>query len=124
MVDTKISAFTLGDPPQVTDELVAARAGTNVKLSVGEIFQTALSNINKVKVLYEEGVDYTTGLSTQLPLPFEVTAQENIEVYFSGLYQNTSEWTLITGGSPSVDFAPSTIPANVSKIEVVILNKT
>lgn len=37
MSDTKISALSAGTPAQATDELPAARAGTNVKLTVADL---------------------------------------------------------------------------------------
>jgi hypothetical protein len=119
MPDTRITNLTDGGVGQSTDELVINRGGLDRKLSVGNI----LVNVAKTLRVFVDGVDFTAGISTTLPLPVDAVVEDNLEVYFNGLFQESTEWTITTGGSPSVNFS-SPIPASVTRVEVRVLSTT
>jgi hypothetical protein len=119
MVDTRISDLTDGVTAQGTDEIPAARAGSNVKLRVSQL----LDGVTRTLRVYDDGVDFTAGVSSTLALPVDAVVEDNLEVYFNGLFQSSTEWTITTGGSPSVNFT-SPIPSFVGRVEVRILSKT
>lgn len=119
MADTKISDLTDGGAAQSTDEIPVARAGTNVKLSVSNL----LNGVVRTLRVYDSGVDFTPGVSSSLPLPVDAVIEDNLEVYFNGLFQNSTEWTITTGGSPSVNFS-APIPTSVTRVEVRVTSTT
>ena len=123
MGDQIISGLPSGSPAQLIDTIVAARGGTNVKLTLSDLDSLiggggGGSGTMSLDI-YNDGAEYTAGSTLTLALPVDAIAEKNLFVFFNGLFQESTEWTITTGGSPSVDFN-SAIPLGVSRVEVRI----
>ena len=64
---------------------------------------------------FVDGVDYTSGITTQLTLASNPGVEENTQVYFDGVYQEKNNYTLSAG---VITFG-SAIPTGVNAVEVV-----
>lgn len=93
-------------------------AQTDKKATIAQIVAAAggTGGIMALSV-YEGGVDFTAGSTTSLALPVDPVLEQNLFVFFNGLFQESTEWTLTTGISPSVDFTVA-IPTGVTRVEV------
>lgn len=90
MVDTKISALTDGDPALSTDEIPAARAGGNVKLTAGSI--AGLASPSDFQSSIVTGYYYTyKGLETSAAGSLAADTLYAIPIWFS----STETWTRI-----------------------------
>lgn len=121
MANERVSGLPSGAPAQLSDEIHVARSGTSYKLTLSDVDALIGGGGGGSGTLtlnvYNDGVDFTSGVTTSLALPVDAVAEQNLWVYFNGLFQESTEWTLTTGISPSVDFS-SAIPAGVSRVEV------
>ena len=64
---------------------------------------------------FVDGVNYTSGITTQLTLASNPGVEENTQVYFDGVYQEKNNYTLSAG---VITFG-SAIPTGVNAVEVV-----
>ncbi len=123
MSNKKVSGLPSGAPAQLADEILVARSGVSYKLNIADIGAiiggggpgSGTLSLN----VYNDGVDFTAGVTNSLALPVDAVAEQNLWVYFNGLFQESTEWSLTTGVSPSVDFT-SPIPNGVTRVEVRI----
>lgn len=83
----------------------------------------SISIVNQTKTLqvYTDPADFTAGVTIALTLPVDAVVEDNLEVYFNGLFQESTEWTITTGGAPSVDFS-SAIPVGITRVEVRVFS--
>jgi len=122
MSNSPISGLPSGTPGQLSDEVLIARGGVSYKLSlqdVDDLIGTGGGSGTLTLTVYNDTVDFTAGVTTSLALAVDAIAEKNLWVFFNGLFQESTEWTITTGGSPSVDFS-SPIPTGVSRVEVRI----
>jgi hypothetical protein len=123
MSNKKVSGLPSGAPAQLADEILVARSGVSYKLSLSDLDSLIGGGGGGSGTLtlnvYNDGVDFTGGVTTSLALPVDAVSEQNLWVYYNGLFQESTEWTLTTGVSPSVDFS-SPIPNGVTRVEVRI----
>lgn len=83
-----------------------------IKAVVDNILTTLANSL--VSKVFVDGVDYVSGTSTSLPLPQTPPSSAGVWVFFSGVYQNTNSYQIL---SNSVLFQ-SPIPLGTSTVEV------
>lgn len=84
-------------------------------ISIDELVTSSYDTGNYSTDQFAAGVDFTAGSSTTLTLGASVGTENNTQVYFDGVYQNKSSYT-VSAGVITFDAA---IPASVATIEVV-----
>ena len=68
--------------------------------------------------LFLDGTDYTSGTTTQLTFSVTPSSKNNTDIYFDGVYQEKSEWSL----AGSVVTFTSAIPLGTTSVEAVLLD--
>lgn len=101
-------------------DVVEVSLGAGLTLVAG-VLASSVTNQVKALQVYTDPADFTAGVTVTLPLPVDAVVEDNLEVYFNGLFQESTEWTITTGGSPSVDFS-SAIPVGVTRVEVRVFS--
>jgi hypothetical protein len=118
VADDTPTAATIAD-----SEFVGRPAGGNVGPVTAAQARTILNvsdganATSKDITTYTEGVDYTGGVSTTLTLSSTPAGEPEIEVYFEGVFQASTEWSFV---GTTLTFT-SAIPSGVDSVEIRIL---
>lgn len=105
-------------------EFVGRPAGGNVGVMTAAQARTVLNVSNGANAtsmalqVYVDGVDFTAGTSNTLTLPSTPAGEAYLDVYFNGIFQESTEWSFV---GTTLTFSAA-IPVGVTRVEVRILS--
>lgn len=108
-------ASTIIPTPAAGKTLRWDSSGTGLENAGVEEYATAIQSSNFTRDTYTDGVDFTTGVTTDLTMTMAPILETNTQVYFDGVYQSKTAYTI---SGTTITFSS---PITATTVEIMVI---